>query len=249
MHRLKRPSEPRQFFAYRQAHADSRNWEAFRDSSAYLEAKETLVENQYGLCAYCESQLPPKISDVRLEHFHKKSDPDPSHNWMLDWRNLMVVCLSAADARRSCDVGKDDVQMGNVKVRGLPKGYDLEGYVLNPYDMPNVCLFCFDPPTGRLAPDASACSRVTVPENRFSTVIELVDTTIAVFNLNCDQLCNIRKAIHREYEKLRKEYRHVATNSVRERIAEEWFGHGRVMSMYTTRRALLGKFAEKVLGS
>lgn len=248
MHKLQRPSAPDSFIKYREANPNSRDWDAFRSTAAYTDAKNILIANQFNKCAYCEVDLPIQKTDVRVEHFHKKSDPDPLHNWMLDWNNLMVVCLTAADKRRSCDVAKDDVQVGNRKVDGVMSGFAIDGYILNPYEMPEVCLFDYDHCSGALRPDIAACKAVTIQGNKFSTVAELVDATIQVLNLNCETLCAIRKSVDLEYERYRKTLKVNATSSVRTSIAQKWFGCGRVMSMYTTRRILLGKYAKQVIG-
>lgn len=248
MHKLQRPSEPDSFLEYRVANPDCRDWDVFRSTTAYAEAKKTLIDSQSNKCAYCEMELPESKADVRIEHFHKKSDPDPLHNWMLDWDNLLVVCLSAANVRRSCDVAKDEVQVGNRKVNGVVAGYAIDGYILNPYEMPEICLFDYDRCTGKVSPNIAACNSVTIQGNKFSTVADLVCATIQVLNLNCETLCAIRKAVNYEYERCRRNLKENATGSIREEIARKWFGNGRVMSMYTTRRILLGKYAEQVIG-
>lgn len=51
-----------------------------------------------------------------------------------------------------------------------------------------------------------------------------------------------------EPERCRRSLKENATGSIREEITRKWFGNGRVMSMYTTRRILLGKYAEQVIG-
>lgn len=252
MHRIKRPQEPAAFVQYRLQHPDERNWGVFGSSTAYQTARTDLYMNQKGFCAYCEAHLPwdeelnsPRTSCVRIEHFHAKADPDPHHNWMLDWKNIMIVCMSSGRGDvRHCDARKEDVQNGAFHVDGIPPGYVFEGYILNPYEMPHECLFKFDEKTGELTPDAMTCSRVAVQGNHHATTEILVDRTIRVLNLNSKVLCRQRKAVHWEYEKRRATLRQRATKPLRELIAEEWFGNQRVLEFFTTRRCLLKGKAE-----
>ena len=252
MHRIKRPQEPDAFLEYRLQNPAERNWDTFSSTTAYHETRKALYHNQDGLCAYCEARLPwneedgePKAGCMRIEHFHAKADPDPTHNWMLDWSNLMMVCMSSGkgDARH-CDARKEDVQNGEFLVDGVPPGYVFEGYILNPYDMPHECLFKFDETTGELAPDVAVCNQIAVHGNKHATTEILVDRTIRVLNLNSKVLCHQRKVVHKEYEQRRAALRQRATKSLSDLIAEEWFGDHRVRDFFTTRRCLLKGKAE-----
>ena len=252
MHRIKRPQEPEAFLEYRLQNPAERNWDTFSSMTAYHEARKALYHNQDGLCAYCEARLPwdeehgePKAGRMRIEHFHAKADPDPTHNWMLDWSNLMMVCMSSGKGDvRHCDARKEDVQNGEFQVDGVPPGYVFEGYILNPYDMPRECLFKFDETTGELAPDEAVCNQIAVYGNKHATTEILVDRTIRVLNLNSKVLCRQRKVVHKEYEQRRAALRQRATKSLSDLIAEEWFGDHRVRDFFTTRRCLLKGKAE-----
>lgn len=252
MHRIKRPKEPAAFLKYRLDNSAERNWDTFSSTTAYREARKALYHNQSGLCAYCEAHLPwdeehgePKTGCVRIEHFHAKADPDPTHNWMMDWSNLMMVCMSSGkEDARHCDARKEDVQNGEFRVDGVPPGYVFEGYILNPYDMPHECLFKFDETTGELAPDEAVCNQIAVYGNKHATTEILVDRTIRVLNLNSKVLCRQRKVVHKEYEQRRAALRQRATKSLSDLIAEEWFGDHRVRDFFTTRRCLLKGKAE-----
>lgn len=256
MHRIKRPHEPASFLKYRLDNSAERNWDTFSSTTAYRETREVLYHNQNGLCAYCEAHLPwdkgrgePKKGCVRIEHFHAKADPDPTHNWMLDWNNLMMVCMSSGkgDARH-CDARKEDVQNGTIHVVDVPAGFAFEGYILNPYEMPNECLFRYDMKDGSLHPDDVVCSQIAVQGNKHSTTTTLVERTIKVLNLNgCKHLSRLRQAVQREYERLRASLKSEAIRVNRTRdnlIAERWFGDNRTPSFFTTRRCLLKGAAE-----
>lgn len=256
MHRIKRPQEPDAFLEYRLQNPAERNWDTFSSMTAYHEARKTLYHNQDGLCAYCEARLPwdeehgePKAGRMRIEHFHAKADPDPTHNWMLDWSNLMMVCMSSGkkDARH-CDARKEDVQNGTIHVANVPAGFAFEGYILNPYEMPNECLFRYDMKDGSLHPDDVVCNQIAVQGNKHATTATLVDSTIKVLNLSaCKHLCRQRQMVQKEYERLRASLKSEAIRANRSRddlIAERWFGNNRTPSFFTTRRCLLKGKAE-----
>ena len=69
-------------------------WEAFRDTDVYKDVVEQLFGEQRGICAYCEVDLIRTdgcgYSDIRVEHFHPKSDNHPT--WTFNWDNLLLTC-------------------------------------------------------------------------------------------------------------------------------------------------------------
>lgn len=69
-------------------------WNAFRDTDAYKEVVSRLLLDQRGICAYCEVDLIISegvgFSDLRVEHFHPKSDNHPM--WTYSWGNLLLTC-------------------------------------------------------------------------------------------------------------------------------------------------------------
>ena len=245
MHRIDSAPEPKAFARYRETHPQMRDWNAFgsvllssldpavEDKSKTLKehASEVLARNQSGLCAYCEMRLPAK-GDRRIEHIHPKSDASTDHNWVLDWNNLLVVChggksnnvWSEDEAELHCDASKADDQTA----------------ILNPYLMPNACLFSLDRKTGELNPDAGACSVVDAENSSSVSMRDIVENTIRVLNLNCRRLCELRKTVIKCYKQRYQVVQRTAKGSVREIIAKEWFGSNRVMEFYTARRCLLG---------
>lgn len=200
---------------------------------------EKLADNQHGLCAYCEEKLPSK-GDLRIEHFHPKSDVTTEHCWMFDWGNLLAVCaggksnkvLQNSDQEQHCDGSKGDSL----------------SMILNPYTMPRQCLFAFEPSSGILSVDVDMCNRVHAD-------VKLVENTINILRLNCSQLAGHRKdlALHyrQEYKKVQQEMLagKRAKGSVRSVIAERWFGNGQVPVLFTTRRCLVGAKADPCIFS
>lgn len=253
MHRIEHPVRPDCMEPHFLKGRGIEDWEQLRDAESgrfYKEVKAILVKNQYRICAYCESQLSSRDEDIRVEHFHPKADKNEVHNWGLDWDNLMAVCCSGAILDCRCDVNKQHVQEGFVKITGVPAGPAIEGYILNPYEMSWENLFSFSQESGELGVNRAVCKKVYIRENRFGSVAELVDRTIEVLNLNCGRLCRSRRSVAAEFEKLRAILRKRGfKKSIRDEIAERWFGGGKVLSYYTTRRCLLKGRAEKYICS
>lgn len=70
------------------------SWNSFRNTDVYKAVVEALWKDQRGLCAYCEIDLIRSegsgYSDIRVEHFHPKSDSHPE--WTFKWSNLLLTC-------------------------------------------------------------------------------------------------------------------------------------------------------------
>lgn len=233
MHRIDRPTEPHQMRVYREANRESRDWEAFRGTAAYGVVKDELIANQHGICAYCETRLSADRAKVRIEHFHPKSDVSDPHNWTLDWRNLMAVCMGGANVPdKSSAYGELHCDAN--------KGSDLTP-ILNPYEMPTELLFDLTE-RNELVPDVHACARVGVAGAAGRSTRELVENTIRVLNLNCRELRGVRFALRRAYENERRRLRNDPSThrSIRQIISENWFAEGRQPSLWTTRKLLLG---------
>jgi len=254
MHRIDFAYEPPALARYRESHPQMRDWNAFgsvllssldpavEDKTKTLKEhmSDVLAQNQSGLCAYCEMNLPIK-GDRRIEHIHPKSDASTDHNWMLDWHNLLAVChggrsnnvWAVNETELHCDASKAADQTA----------------ILNPYLMPNACLFYLDRKTGELSPDEDVCR---VVENRGTPTVsmrDIVRNTIRVLNLNCRRLCELRKTVIQSYKRRYQIEQKTAKGSVREIIAKDWFGNNRVMEFYTTRRCLLGIKADSYIAT
>lgn len=221
---------------------ECRDWNSFRDNQheSYIALKKAIFAQQSYLCAYCECNIDSTRPDEqRIEHFHPKSDTASSHNWAFDWNNLLGVCLGGtkqeSDISPHCDAAKEK----DVNAR--------EGRILNPLTMPESCVFELDRKNGYLIPNESFCRTQSIPDNPFHTTEELIKNTIDVLNLNCTALANIRKKIILEYDKKRHflQSSHKTKESVRTTIARQWFK--KPLQFYTTRRILLGRYAEEII--
>jgi len=85
---------------------------------------DEIYVDQHGLCAYCEISLKwpttDFVNDFRVEHFHPENcGDDDSHNYSLDWNNLLGCCHGGSQktsrsfngkypgvSEHSCDVPK-----------------------------------------------------------------------------------------------------------------------------------------------
>ena len=139
--------------------------------------------------------------------------------------------------------------MTPIKITGYEfrKIKDCEGYVLNPLRIINTpCLFKFDKRTCELSPDPDACTQLEDIDNRYESLVELVQKTIEILNLNCSRLVDERRAVlnafNREFAKARKANNH----QYKTQLAERWF-RTHWPSFFTTRRILLGRAAEEWL--
>ena len=244
MHKLSKGPIPKELRDFCRANPTCRDWNSFYSNyhDSYKVLKKQIFTEQNFLCAYCEEQLAEtENTKQRIEHFHPKEDKSSERNWAFDWSNMIGVCTGGSQERPTvlhCDAKKEQ----NV-------AYDLcEGFLLNPLDMPAACLFSINRATGELQANTRKCQTVFVCHNKFQTVAELVENTIKVLNLNCDKLNKKRLVVIREFERLRKSLRQNSstTSSVRSKIAERWFSSS-PPSFFTTRRILLGEYAEQIL--
>ncbi len=214
--------EPPLLTSYRTAYPRS-TWEMMRrdritGKDAYKKCREDSISQQGGLCAYCECDISDNNHDkCRVEHFHPRSDRTTTHNYALDWQNMLGVCNGGSKAisgdsdlyllpsktNQSCDTHKNTmIQVGNLVE-------NCNGYILNPLLISAFpSLFSINKTTGELKPgDAGIIDQIQLPHNNYQTTTELVDKTIKYLNLNCDRLTQARKKVILAIEKEKQEQR------------------------------------------
>lgn len=247
----KRAEEPELLRAYRLEHPDE-IWEHFRRRcrKGYRQVKRAILEDQHGLCAYCEISIKfaeneNEVDDFRVEHFYPKAGTNElAHNYHLDWRNLFGVChggsqpdvpnskwrFSSLKKDRSCDVPKG--------------GKEITRRILNPARIPaDVRLFRYAEHTGRMFVDEETCP---------AKLQKKAKNTIKELNLNAPRLMRMRKAV---VQKLDDEvFYHLERGADLEEtmayLAEMLMSvdeRGRCMPFFTVIRWYLGEAAEKVL--
>jgi uncharacterized protein (TIGR02646 family) len=191
--------------------------------ASYADCRKTAVADQGGLCAYCEIDI--RDNDplkCRVEHFHPKSDTSTTHNWALDWNNLLAACNGGTHAHvntagfhlepmsdnLSCDAHKDRL------IQEKKLNMDCDGWILHPLHIQAPPpLFRVNKSTGELAPDATGCAASPPwPRNRHASVEALVEFTIDALNLNCDRLIAARLEVVRAIEHGKKQKRDAGLN-------------------------------------
>lgn len=237
-----------------------RNDPHFQGQQAYNDCRTDCITYQKGLCAYCEINI--RDNDplkCHVEHFHEKSDRTTSHNWALDWNNMLGVCNGGShefvkspgfyrqprSANLSCDAHKNQmVQQGR-----LPK--DCEGWILNPLQLTAFpSLFQLKKNTGELKPDPIACGQVSWPGNQHTSVEALVQNTIKMLNLNCDRLAQERRLIiwDIEHNKKRQRAKGFDSNQGLSNLAQRYL-QVQWPAYFTVIRCCLGQAAEQYLHS
>jgi uncharacterized protein (TIGR02646 family) len=227
-------------------------------SLAVRDCREHAVRDQYGLCAYCEQEIAAHDAlHCRIEHFHPKSDRTGTHNWALDWNNMLAVCdggertpaqkrtIHPLPANLSCDAHKNHALQSG----GLP--VDCEGRLLNPLDItafPN--LFVLDKGTGHLDADDAVCRAAPMPGNKQASTSELVRYTIKVLNLNCERLATKRRLLVVDIDQRKKRLRQkgIPPADMPRKLIARYFS-AQWPEFFTTIRCCLGQAAEEYLQS
>ncbi|OQY56037.1 MAG: TIGR02646 family protein [Candidatus Parabeggiatoa sp. nov. 2] len=191
--------EPAYLATYRQNNPHG-IWDDFKNEvSAYQALLDEMIKRQYGLCAYCEIDLKNDgvTIDQLVEHFHPKQDSNESHNWGLDFHNLLLCCkggsypyhpkgeeegrfLKPPSKNHSCDHKK-----------GKKRPYEI--CILHPNDVPKFPIIFrlerknldSDFPEALLLPHEENCQAANIPADR-------VQKTIDELGLNCERLRRIR---------------------------------------------------------
>lgn len=201
----KSPKEPEALRRYRLAHPDE-TWEHFRrrTGDGYKQIKRQILEDQHGLCAYCEISIKHaehegEVDDFRVEHFYpKRSSMEAGHNYHLDWRNLLGVChggsqpdvpdsewrYSEKKYDRSCDVPKG--------------GKDISDLILNPLKIPvDRRIFLYKEHTGQMLVDRLTCPKYLRRKAK---------RTIRELNLNAPRLMRMRLEVIQTLQDTISEY-------------------------------------------
>lgn len=242
--------EPQRLSTYR-TNCSSRTWEQFTSNKERKkETQRQLVADQGGICAYCEVNLKPapvnRVPDLRVEHFHPKSDKTGAHNWGLDWQNLLACCHGGSqkdvvDASErfsspdhSCDVPKGKKVLDNV--------------ILNPLYLPAFpCLFKIERSNGQISVDSAHCTSAGV------NVVK-AQATIDELRLDAERLRVMRKG---ELNRINEQLRELIANGktipqAREHLAKALLrkdSNNHWPKFFTSIRSYLGSAAETQLQS
>ena len=255
MKKINKSQPPNALTVYENQHPNS-NWDPdFRNYNAgndYRAIKGLLLEDQGGLCGYCERNIKTQpIHKQRIEHFHSKSDSsNPTKNWALDWQNIFAVCVGGDDAQKSIHPLPINLSCDSHKNHLISKqklALACEGLFLNPQDIiARPRLFHFEKSSGALSVNKEACADFNYLEHQYGSVEELVQKTISILNLNCQRLCDDRLEILKSYNQEVAKARRVNDRQGFEKLARRWFSD-KWPSFFTTRRILLDQHAEVFL--
>lgn len=248
MKRITKTPEPDVLTKFTRSYPDA-NWQKVRDHNKgrdYQVIKKYLAVDQYYLCAYCEKKLTDnQLHLQRVEHFHPKSDATTSHNWALDWNNMLLVCMGGSDnietdhskyplpINLSCDAYKEHY------INTHKLSANCEEYLLNPLTIPATKLFEFDKATGKL---------IASPVITDTEITQRIEKSIEILNLNCVRLREERLLVLNHYNKTIRQARNNGNRKIFTQLTERWLSKP-YLSFFTTRRALLSKHAEKFLAS
>ncbi|WP_372741032.1 retron system putative HNH endonuclease [Neptunomonas sp.] len=240
--------EPPKLLTYRTS-CSTRTWEQFTSKDKRKkETQRQLVSDQGGICAYCEVDLKtaPKhrVADLRVEHFHPKSDKSSGHNWNLDWQNLLACChggsqknvVDSADRFSSPDHSCD-----------VPKGKKiLDHVILNPICIPAYpCLFKIERSSGGISVHNENCDSAGVN-------VQKAQATIDELRLDSERLRRMRKGeLNRINEQLRDRVANGETvDEAREYLAKALLrkdSNSLWPKFFTSIRSYLGSSAETQL--
>ena len=245
---FKRLQEPELLKQYRTMYPDE-IWEHFRRRcrKGYKEVKKAILEDQHGLCAYCEigikfAENENEVDDFRVEHFYPKAGT----NYHLDWKNLLGVCHGGSQP----DVPNPQWRFSNYKKDrscDVPKGgKEITRRILNPSQIPaEHRLFRYAEHTGRMYVDEASC-----PER----LRKKAKNTIKELNLNAPRLMRMRKVAIQALEdeiSLNVESG-VELDDILQELAENLLlpdECGRTAPFFTVIRWYLGDAAERVLAA
>ena len=241
MKRIRRVEQPTPGLAeYRSVEWESPSWDGFRShrsGAAYRELRTALVENQRGLCCYCEIDL--VSAGVQIEHVRPRSAAVSDPGGELGIGNLLASCYGGT--KRSPRPQVYSPPVGSNRSCGPAKGGASNPAFLDPRDSPaSPSLYRVDP-EGRITPDADACAAVGVPVSRVAASIRLV-------GLDVGRLRRARVAVRRDL--LRLSAGDEDDSATVEEVARQVLSpdtDGRLLEFFTTARSYFGDAAEAVL--
>jgi len=214
----------------------------------YQILKKNIFFTQGEICAYCECKVVESYKQ-RVEHINDKSNYNPLlitpwvHNLHLDWNNLIGVCFGGSSPQNPLYPTPENLSCDSYKeTKSITHKQFLNPLAIQAF--PN--LFQFEKRTGKLKPHTENCELVIIPNNSYPTTEKLIEQTIINLNLNCDRLMMDRNEIFKKYNRKIAEGRKANDTNVQKKLAEEWFSQ-KFPSFFTTRRILLGKYAEEFL--
>ena len=137
-------------------------WDHFKNSEQiiYKDIVSQLIQDQHGLCCYCENDLAlsADVKDFCVEHFHPKSLKMVSGiNPHVLWENLLACCLGGANQSAGKERGSqfnDRYTAPNLHCDQIKGNKHLCDEILNPLHLAtkysNVPVFDFEHSSGKI---------------------------------------------------------------------------------------------------
>jgi uncharacterized protein (TIGR02646 family) len=230
----------------------SANWEQFKNEcqQGYKNVQDQLQLDQGNLCCYCEIDTKSGFGngkdDFRVEHFHPKSGVgDSSHNWALDWQNMLGCCHGGAEQYVTDSENRFIPKHTERHSDVLKANFVWDNEILNPLKIPAFpILFRANPSDGSLSVHESNCLGAGVNMGKASNCLHPEK-----LNLNSAPLKSLRKDTLDEL--IRQISEALSTglttevaivNLTKAVLRKDSKGHW--PSFFTTVRSYLGKTAE-----
>jgi uncharacterized protein (TIGR02646 family) len=112
MRTIQKGPEPRSLLEYRKS-ADA-CYDGYQDKQ---DVRDQLVEEQRGLCCYCQSRIRANPVDMKIEHWQSQS-PNKYPELQLDYTNMLGACFGGQKngersprERHHCDTLKGDADL------------------------------------------------------------------------------------------------------------------------------------------
>lgn len=225
---------------YRGVEQDHPSWEGFRShrsGAAYHELRAALIENQRGLCGYCEIDL--GSAGVQIEHVTPKSARDADSEGELEIRNLLASCHGGT--KRSPHPRAYQTPVAKNRSCGPAKGGQSEPAFLDPRDLPAAPALYQVDAEGKITPDADACAAAGIPASRVAASIRLL-------GLDVERLRTARAEVWGDL--LGMSARHADDSAKMQKLARAVLlpdADGRLSEFFTTARSYFRDAAETVL--
>ncbi|MGZ8175194.1 MULTISPECIES: retron Ec78 anti-phage system effector HNH endonuclease PtuB [Methylobacter] len=250
MKKVQKGAEPDKLMQYRQLRPANTWKQCAKDKDRKVQIQNQLKLDQGGLCAYCEIDLKPAdgndAADLRVEHFHPKTDASTQHNWHLDWQNLLACCHGGS---RSDVVDSGSRHTSPDHSCDVPKANnDWDDIILNPLHLPaSLCLFKFNRADGSISVNIAHCQQAGVDESK-------AQATIDMLRLDSTRLRNLRERV---LNNLNEQLRNMmltgyTAEEARMRLTKTELkkdDHGNWPAFFSAIRSYLGSAAEQQLNT
>ena len=240
MKRIREVREPTRGLADYLQSVTQRSWNEFtshRSGASFRELRKALLQNQHGLCAYCETAVPVVPGQSQIEHVVPRSDSRYGAAKELDIANLVVCC--PGEGKRRADSSRRARRSGLTCGQAKEDQWDRD--FADPRTVPSSPPLLSVDSEGRIEVDSDACRGAGWSPQQIRRTIELL-------NLNAERLCLARERLWNDLVESSKHFSALTQ-------IEEWVRSllspdekDRLPPFFTTTRIYFGSAAECILG-